>query len=302
MILVVGATGVVGGLITRQLLEQGQPVRILIRNDSPSADLALRGLATSAHSLIKAGAEPAYGDLRDILSLKRAVIGVEMIVTTANSAKRGGEDNVENVDRKGNRNLIVAAEAAGIKHFIFISAREASLDSPVDFLKAKAETDERLRNSKMTWTILAPTAFMESWPAKVVGVPALAGRPVTLVGKARRRHSFVSEKDVAKFAVAIVENPQAENQYLPIGGPQALSYRDVVTLYEQVLDRNISIKWVAPGNQVPGLPDPLSAMLAAQETYDSIVLMEETVAKYGFKLTPLKEFIKRHTIVQNHIR
>jgi hypothetical protein len=47
----------------------------------------------------------------------------------------------------------------------------------------------------MTWTILAPNAFMESWPAMVVGMPAMAGQPVTIVGEGRRQHTFVSERD-----------------------------------------------------------------------------------------------------------
>ncbi len=64
MILVVGATGMVGGMVTRRLLEQGEEVRILVRRDSPSAQLVQQGLATSAESLIEAGAQPVHGDLR----------------------------------------------------------------------------------------------------------------------------------------------------------------------------------------------------------------------------------------------
>ena len=71
MILVVGATGLVGGMVTRQLLEQGKAVRILVREDSPSAEMAAQGMATTAQSLIEAGAEPVSGDLRDEASLRQ---------------------------------------------------------------------------------------------------------------------------------------------------------------------------------------------------------------------------------------
>jgi uncharacterized protein YbjT (DUF2867 family) len=93
MILVVGATGVVGGMITRQLLEQRKEVRILlVRRDSPSAQLAHQGIATLAESLIESGAQPVYADLRDDHpSLDAAVEGVETVIPTANSAGRGGE-------------------------------------------------------------------------------------------------------------------------------------------------------------------------------------------------------------------
>jgi len=90
-------------MITRRLLEGGDEVRILVRQDSPSEELARQGLATSAGSLIEAGAQPVYGDIKDRASLDQACVGTETVITTANSAMRGGEDNVDTVDREGNR-------------------------------------------------------------------------------------------------------------------------------------------------------------------------------------------------------
>jgi uncharacterized protein YbjT (DUF2867 family) len=103
MILVVGATGVVGGMIARRLLEKDKQVRVLVRRDSSSSQLIQQGLATSAEELIEAGAQPVHGDLRDRASLDAAVDGVETVVTTANSAMRGGADNPQSVDLEGNR-------------------------------------------------------------------------------------------------------------------------------------------------------------------------------------------------------
>src|SRR4051812_1503145 len=97
MILVVGSTGMLGGRIARRLLEQGRDVRILVR---PTSDHA---------RLVAAGAKPVIGDLKDPASVRRAVDGVDTVITTANSAQRGGEDNVENVDLHGNAALIDAA-------------------------------------------------------------------------------------------------------------------------------------------------------------------------------------------------
>src|SRR3712207_4855762 len=89
MVLVVGATGVVGGIITRRLLERGDEVSILVRTNSPSELLAREGRATSAEELIAAGASPAYGDMRDRASLDAALEGVRAVVSTANSVGRG---------------------------------------------------------------------------------------------------------------------------------------------------------------------------------------------------------------------
>ncbi|MDT8305697.1 MAG: SDR family oxidoreductase [Anaerolineae bacterium] len=292
MILVVGATGRVGGAITRQLLEQGKDVRILIRHNSPSEHLAQQGMATPASTLIAAGAQPVYGDLKDEASLHRSVAGVHTIVATAISVLRGGDDNVETVERQGYRWLVDAAAQAGVDHFVFISTLGATLDSPNDFMRAKAETEQRLRQSGMDYTILVPTAFIDVWPAMVVGMPALQGQPVTLVGEGRRHHAFIYGGDVAAFAVAAVDNPAARNQVLAIGGPQALSWREVVATYERVLGREIPVNWVQPGEPVPGLPPAMGPMLASFETYDSPVPMDETAAAYGIQLTSLEQMIR----------
>ena len=65
MILMVGATGSLGGMITRRLSEAGKDVRILVRRNSPSEELVRQGMATSAGSLIEAGAHPSVQMLPD---------------------------------------------------------------------------------------------------------------------------------------------------------------------------------------------------------------------------------------------
>jgi uncharacterized protein YbjT (DUF2867 family) len=298
MILVVGATGIVGGMISRGLLEKGKDVRVLVRRDSPSSQLVHQGLATSAESLIEAGAQPVHGDLRDRASLDAALKGIDTVISTANSAMRGGEDNPESVDLEGNQNLIEAAREAGVEHFVFVSLLGADPDHPVPFMRGKGQSESVLRESGMGYTILAPTAFMEFWPAMVVGMPALQGRPVVLVGEGRRRHSFVSNRDVAAFAVAAVDHPAARNQHVAIGGPEPLTWREVVETYERVLGKPVPVEFVAMGEPVPGLPDPMPEMLAGMETYDSIVEMEETSRTFDVELTTLETFVREQVSSQ----
>jgi len=284
-------------MITRRLLEQSKEVRILVRNNSPSAQLAQDGRATPAESLTEAGAQPVHGDLRDRASLDAADEGVETVVSTANSAGRGGEDNPRSVDLEGNRNLIEAARDAGVEHFIFVSALGADPDHPVPFMQAKGQSEASLRESGMEYTILAPTPFMEVWAAVVVGMPALQDQPVTLVGEGRRRHSFISNRDVAAFAVAAVDDSAARNQYLAIGGPEPLTWRDVVATYERVLGRPISVQFLAMGEPVP-LPDPMPGILAGMETYDSAIEMDEISRTFDVPLTRLETFAREQVASQ----
>jgi uncharacterized protein YbjT (DUF2867 family) len=135
--------------------------------------------------LTAAGAEAVDGDLKDPASLRAACEGVSTVVTTANAARRGGEDSFETVDRLGNAALIDAAVDAGVERFVFVSALAADTTSPVPLLAAKGATEERLQGSSMIWTVLRPDTFMDVWIPMVVGGPALSGRPVTLSVTAR---------------------------------------------------------------------------------------------------------------------
>ena len=293
MILVVGATGTLGGHIARDFLETGKDVRILVRDPSPSTAMAAMGMATSAESLIDAGAQPVYGDLKDRASLDGAVAGVDTVITTANSVLRGGEDTVETVDLHGNLNLIAAAQAAGVGHFIFTSVLGADSTSTIPLVRYKAQAETALRESGISYTILAPNLFAEVWIGAVVGAPLRAGQPVTLVGEARRKHAFVSLVDVAAFAVAAVDNPAARNVTIPIAGPQGLSWREVVALAGQVLGQELPVIFVQPGEPVPFVPEAVQQSLAVQNTYDSVIPMGEIAAAYGVTLTPMAEVLKR---------
>jgi uncharacterized protein YbjT (DUF2867 family) len=281
MILVVGATGSLGGRIARGLLARGEAVRALVR------------AGRDRTALQQAGAAVVTGDLADAASLRAACEGVDTVVTTANSARRSGADTVDRVDRSGTASLIDAAQAADVRRFVYTSVLGVSPDSPVPFLSAKGENEARLRASGLEWTILAPNAFQESWPARVVGAPAISGGAVTLVGEGRKRHTFVSEMDVAAFAIAVVGHAAAGNRYLPLGGPEALTWRDVVGLYELVLRRTIDVRFVAPGEPVPGLPPAVQPLLAAQDTYETVIDTRPLANEFAVRLTPLEEVARR---------
>lgn len=279
MILVVGATGQLGGLIARKLLDRGSPVRALVR---PSAGSAA----------VPAGAEPVVGDLKDPASLAAACQGVSAVITTANAVGRGGADTLDTVDREGNRRLIEAAAAAGVPRFVLTSVLGASSESPMPLLQAKAAAEAHLRASDMAWTILQPNLFMDTWVPAVVGGPALAGQPVTIVGEGRRRHSFVAARDVAGYAVAALDHPEAVGRELVIGGPHPLSWLDVVAAFEDALGRAVPIRSVPPGTPVPGLPDAVSSLLTALDTYDSPLDMTEMSRTFGVPPSSLADFTR----------
>jgi NADH dehydrogenase len=285
MILVAGATGLVGGMITRALLAQGRPVRILVRPGSPH------------QALVEAGAQPIHGDLKEPATLTAACRGVEAVITTASAGSRGGADTAQSVDLDGNRHLIAEAASAAVSRFVFVSALTATLDHPVPIARAKAQTERTLQASGLPHAVVAANGIMDVMFPIVIGGPLQAGKPVTLVGEGRRRHSFVAARDVASYAVAALDHPAALGRRIAVGGPEPVSWRDVVAAYERVSGTALPVRWIAPGEllpnlpPVPGLTELFSGLLAALETFDSPVDMSETSRTYGVTATTLDEFV-----------
>jgi uncharacterized protein YbjT (DUF2867 family) len=279
VILVVGATGHLGGLITRTLLDQGRPVRATVRS------------APQALALQEEGAEIAAGDLRDPESLRAACVGVDAVVTTANSAQRREPDTAETVDRLGNLALIDAAVAAGVERFVLTSMLGADPASPNPFAAAKGTAEAHLRGTAMDWTILQPNLFMDVWIPAVVG-PALAGQPVTFIGDGRRRHSMVAARDVAAYAVAALDHDAARRQSIVLGGPEPTTWRDVVAAVEAELGRHVDVRSIGRGEEVPYLPPVMNMLLAALDTYDSPIDMTGASATYGVTPTPMTTIVR----------
>ena len=279
MILIVGGTGDLGSRITDRLIAQGEQARVLVRPGHRKDDRLPQGI------------ERVTGDLKDPASLAAACAGVHTVVTTANASARGAPDTVESVDLTGNLNLIEAAEAAGVGRFLFVSALGAHPEHPMPLLHAKGVTEQRLRSSRMTWTVLQPNVFMDKLIPIVVGEPALSDRPVTLIGSGRRKHSFVAMEDVAAYACAALDHPQAEQQTVVVAGPEPLSWYDIVAAFENELRTRVPVQTVPPGGPTPGLPEFVTQLLAGLDGYDSPIDMTQTSNTFGIEPTHLADFI-----------
>jgi uncharacterized protein YbjT (DUF2867 family) len=117
MILVVGATGLLGSEICSRLRRQQVAVRALVRPTANEDRLA---------ALRRSGAELCVGDLKDPESVRKACERVEVVISTASSTLSGQDrDSIETVDRLGQLSLIEKAHAAGVKHFTLVSIAEA---------------------------------------------------------------------------------------------------------------------------------------------------------------------------------
>jgi uncharacterized protein YbjT (DUF2867 family) len=255
MTLVIGATGILGGEVVRQLRAQGQPVRALVRHSSDPAKV---------QALLAGGAEIAEADLKEPATLAQAFRGIARVVSTASStlSRRDGDD-IASVDRDGQLNAVKAAQAAGVDQFVLVSFPPASVAFPLQ--DAKRGVEEALRTSGIAYTILHPTHFWEIWCSPVLGFDA-QGRTARIFGDGTARMSWVSFLDVATACVRSLGNPRARNRTFDIGGPEPLSQLDMVRMFEETGQRPFEREHLpieALRAQYEGAQDPLQKSFAA---------------------------------------
>ncbi len=292
MILVIGATSSVGMRVIPQLLAQGEKVRAMTRVPSKA----------EAEHLQELGAQIVQGDLRDPATVARACQGAGKVLAAAHGFAPGQADNnPHTVDDIGNRNLIDAAKAAGVEHFVFISILGVSPTSPLEFFRIKYATEQYLQMSGLSYTILRAAAFMEFWAA-MVGAPILRTGKTTIFGRGNNPINFVSAEDVARFSVIALEEASARNQVIDVGGPENLTFNQVAELFEKAGCRPATKSHVPlPVLRVMRLLSrPFNPMLSLQITggilmdiEDQAYDMSATLERYPMKLKRLSEIAQQ---------
>jgi uncharacterized protein YbjT (DUF2867 family) len=290
MNLVIGATGMVGSEICRLLIEIAKPVRAMVRETSDQV---------KTNKLKELGVQIVHGDLRYSATFGPALQGVTSVITTVSAMPFSyipGENDIQNVDLEGMKNLIDAARISGVQHFIYTSfSGQIDLDFPLR--NAKRDVEQYLKRSGMIYTILRPSCFMEAWLTAIVGFDT-ANAKVQLFGDGARPISYISYQDVAKFALESLDNPSARNATLELGGPEKLSQLEAVKIFENVSGRKFEIQFVpkeALELQLNTATDPMqksfSGLMLCVANGDPID-MKETLSAFPIKLKSVEEYAR----------
>jgi uncharacterized protein YbjT (DUF2867 family) len=232
MLLVVGATGILGSEICRRLRADGRAVRALVRPAS-SKEPALRALGVEIH----------HGDLRTPDSVAPACDGVTTVVMTATAMGTKDRSNtLRAVDRDGGLALVELARLRGAKAFVYLSP-SPNLKPSAPLVAYKREVERAVRTSGMRWTIVQPSVFMDVWLSDMLGWDHVTGR-ATIFGSGNAPLSWIAAADVAEHVRCAVSDERVANVELPLGGPELLSARQVVRIFEQVSGRPYRVRRV----------------------------------------------------------
>ena len=293
-VLVTGGTGFVGPYVVHELRSRDVPVRALVRDVSRGTRLK------------NWGAELAVGDVTDPASLRIACDGVDAVVHLV-AIIRGRPQDFGRVMAEGTRNLVAAAQAAGVRRFVLASALgldERTKDA-VPYFAAKWEMEAAVREAGLEFVILRPSfVFGRDGGVLPTFVRLARFSPVTpIIGPGTQRLQPIWVEDLAQnYALALTE-PAAANRTFELGGPDAVTWNEFWQRLKRVLGVRRPSVHVPFGvmraqatvtERLPGAPvtrDQLT-MLALG---DNVVTDPSAVETFKLPLVPLDEQLRRAT-------
>jgi NADH dehydrogenase len=224
MLLLTGATGLVGSALLRRLLAEGTPVRCLVRDP--------RRLGTQ-----RVRVQIALGDLTDPPSFRNALRGVHTVVHLAASIRDQPRGSIEELNGIATWRMVEAAQRAGVQRFVFFSVLGASTHHRARFFRAKALAEDAVRASEMRSIVFAPSIVYAPGDPWLTLLERLALLPVVpLSGRGRALYQPIWAEDVAGCVIAALGEPDGAER-LELAGPETLSYNDIVRLVLRSLGR-----------------------------------------------------------------
>ena len=225
MILVTGATGFVGRNVVKALRTRGKGVRCLVHTHS-------RENVVTDYRV-----EVAHGDILDPTSLREAMKGVDAVVHLVAIIREKGRQTFDLINRGGTESVVQAAREAGVRHFVHMSAIGVREDPGYPYLFSKWQGEQAVINSGLTYTILRPSIqfgdgdeFINTLAGVVKAFPV-----IPVVGSGKTRLQPVSVEEVGALVSLVVDNPRFNGRIIEIGGPDHLTYDEIVDIIVKTL-------------------------------------------------------------------
>ena len=293
MILVTGATGFIGPKVVHALRTRELPVRALVRD---------RG---KGRRLEAWGAELAEGDMRRPESLRAAVEGCEAVVHLV-GIRTGRREDFEAIMTRGTRELVAAAQAAGVRRLVHMSASgvgPATRDL-TPYYRAKLEAQQAVEASGIPFVIFQPTFVFGRdggvLPTFIRLARWLPATPVIGAGDVRVQPIWID--DLTAFFAEAARRDDVSGRIFELGGPDAVS---LTQLFERIraalgVRRRPLLHVPVPFVRVQAallevLPNPMITRddLTMLTALDHVADVRPAVETFHLPLVPLDEQIRR---------
>ena len=265
MLLLTGATGLVGSALLARLTASGRSVRCLVRDPRRLGPERVR-------------VQIALGDLSDPASFRNALRGVDTVLHLAAAIRDQPGASIEETNAVATWRLVRAARKAGVERFVFSSAQSASTHDRTRFLRAKGLAERAVVESGVPHTILAPSIVYAPGDRFLALLERMALLPVVPIsGSGRALFQPIWAHDVADCVMAALERPDVGERF-ELSGPETLSYEALVEIVLRAAGRPRALVHV-PLAVVSRSLRTLEALMRSKAfaTWDEAELMEVTM-------------------------
>jgi uncharacterized protein YbjT (DUF2867 family) len=223
MLLLTGATGLVGSALLRRLIAEGTPVRCLVRDPRRLGAQRVR-------------VQIALGDLTDPPSFRNAMRGVQTVVHLAASIRDQPRGSIEELNGIATWRMVQAAQRQGVERFVFFSVLGASTHHRARFFRAKALAEQAVAEAELRSTVFAPSIVYapgDRWLTLLERMALLPVMPVS--GRGRASYEPIWAEDVADCVITALRAPAPDGERnvterFELAGPQTLSHDEIVRL------------------------------------------------------------------------
>ena len=270
-ILLTGATGYVGGRLLPLMLERGSDVRCLTRRPD--------GLEDTIGPV-----DVAVGNLLDLDSLKDALKDVHTAFYLVHSM--GSTDDFETMDRRAAENFAAECTRQNVKRIIYLGGLGNPDHKLSKHLRSRQEIGDILRTSTASVIEFRASIIIGSGSLSFEMIRALVERlPVMICPKwVRVLAQPIAIEDVLAYLVEALDQPADETQIFEIGGPDQISYGEIMQCYAR--QRGLK-RWMIP---VPLLTPYLSSLWLG--------LVTPLYSRVGRKLV---DSLKNPTLTSNNV-
>jgi uncharacterized protein YbjT (DUF2867 family) len=249
VILLTGATGVVGSVLLQRLLGAGADVRCLVRDPRRLGPNRVRVQIT-------------LGDLSDPVAIRQAMRGVAAVVHLGAAIRDEPEASIEEVTGMATIRLLREAERAGVDRFVFFSAMCATTTSRTRFFRAKALAERAALEADLDVRVAAPSIIYapgDPWFTLLGRMTLLPWMPVSGTGLARFEPIWA--EDAATCAQALLDGDGSiDRRRFELAGPEELTYEQIVRVAME-----------AAGRRRPIVHVPLPAVRRGLELLERVV-------------------------------
>ncbi len=224
-VLIAGAGGVLGRSLVQQALKRGDQVTALVLNRRE-----MQGIEHPALNIVEA-------DVTKPEQLRGMCEGITRVISCLGITRIKGRLTHEDVDFRGNLNLLREAERSGVGKFGFISpAGTQEGHHEVPLLAAKYRFEESLRNASLSWVIFHSGGFFSDLGEMK---KMAAHGPLFVIGRGTEKSTPIHVADLAEIMLADMETHN--NELVEIGGPEHLSWMDINRACFEALRKPVKI-------------------------------------------------------------